>query len=212
MRTAGARNVYVILRKGKWDIPSFLGAGSFFDLNLAYLIMRDPYGVPFTIDQAYPFVRGATIVFGFPDILFKSQNAFVRLLSRINETGADLVLGLFSTMHPQKMDMVERDDSGRVRAIVIKPDSTRLELTWVIAAWKPGFTNFLHEYVETARLKKSAEASGTEIFMGDVIQAAIEADIDVDTVVFPQEYCTDVGTPDSLYAAVQPTESSAAEA
>jgi glucose-1-phosphate thymidylyltransferase len=48
----------VILREGKWDIPAYFNDGTaLLDMHLAYLMMRQPFGSPFTLDQAYPFAR-----------------------------------------------------------------------------------------------------------------------------------------------------------
>src|SRR4029453_16965520 len=60
MKVAGVTKVYVVLRKHKWDIPAYWGDGSELGMNLAYLVLDTSLGVPFTIDQAYPFVQNAT--------------------------------------------------------------------------------------------------------------------------------------------------------
>ncbi len=109
MRMAGARKAYVVLRKGKWDIPTYLGDGLMLDMDLAYLIMRLPFGATYTLDQAYPFVKEAMVVFGFPDILFQPADAFCQVLDHQASTGADVVLGVFLAENPQKMDMVDVD-------------------------------------------------------------------------------------------------------
>ena len=51
MRMANITKVFIILREGKWDIPAYFGNGKMLDMNLAYLMMDLPYGVPFTLDQ-----------------------------------------------------------------------------------------------------------------------------------------------------------------
>src|SRR5262245_10421875 len=53
MARAGIHKVYVVLRTGKWDIPAYLGDGSAFHVNLAYLMMRLPFGPPYSLDPAY---------------------------------------------------------------------------------------------------------------------------------------------------------------
>ena len=66
---AGIRKAYFILREGKWDIPKYFGDGALVEMNLGYLMMRLPFGAPYTIDQAYSFcpcIRSS--LFGFPDI------------------------------------------------------------------------------------------------------------------------------------------------
>jgi glucose-1-phosphate thymidylyltransferase len=61
------------------------------------------------------------LAFGFPDIIFQPEDAFVQLLARQASTKAGIVLGLFPTDQPQKVDMVDLDDDGRIRLIEIKP-------------------------------------------------------------------------------------------
>ena len=49
------------------------------NLPIGYLIMNLPHGVPYTVDQAFAFVRDANIVFGFPDILLNLTILFLAL-------------------------------------------------------------------------------------------------------------------------------------
>src|SRR5215217_5198023 len=92
LRRGGARRTYIVIRKGKWDIPSYFGDGADLNLAIAYLIMNLPHGVPYTVDQAYAFVRDATVLFGFPDILIEPGDAYPRLLEHLHTTQADVVL------------------------------------------------------------------------------------------------------------------------
>ena len=48
MRLAGVTKSFIILREGKWDIPTYLGDGTLLDMHLAYLMMGLPYGAPYT--------------------------------------------------------------------------------------------------------------------------------------------------------------------
>ena len=65
------------------------------DMHLSYLLMELPFGVPFTLDEAHHFVKNMIVVFGFPDIIFQPDNAFIQLLARQAATNADIVLGIF---------------------------------------------------------------------------------------------------------------------
>jgi glucose-1-phosphate thymidylyltransferase len=118
-RRAGVENVYVMLRDGKWDIPAYWGDGQRAGLHVAYLMMRAPYGTPFTLNQAYPFVRDSRVVMGFPDLLVAPDDVYAQLLQRQAATGADVVLGLFPARRPEKVDMVELDETGRPQRFVI---------------------------------------------------------------------------------------------
>ena len=199
MRLAGITKAYIVLRPGKWDIPDYLGDGIIVDMRLAYLMMGLPFGVPYTIDQAYPFLQDAVVAFGFPDMLFEPDDVFLQLLNRQTASSADIVLGIFPADRPQKVDMVDLDDDWRIRRIVIKPRQTDLNYTWGIAVWTPIFTHFMHDYLSVA--KQSAETQ-PELFMGDVVQAAILEGLHVEAVQVSNEPFLDIGTGDDLARAV----------
>lgn len=200
LRLAGVRKVYFILRQGKWDIPSYFGDGTMLDMNLAYLMMRLPFGAPYTLDQAYPFVQNALVALGFPDVLFQPEDAFVHLLARQAETQADIVLGLFPTDQPHTADMVELADDGRVRQILIKPPQTELRYTWMIAVWTPVFTQFMHKFLSQAAANAPEQR---ELHVGHVIQAAVEQGLAVEAVLFPNGACLDIGMPANLIQAIR---------
>lgn len=210
MRLANITKAYIILREGKWDIPAYLRDGKMLDMQLAYLVMDLPFGVPYTLDQAYPFVKDAMVAFGFPDIIFQPDDAFVRLLARQAESNADIVLGLFLGHHTHKIDMVDVDSDGRIRGIQIKPARTQSRYTWIIAVWTSGFTRFMHEYV-LASQRTDKDKTGThveerqELFVGDVIQAAIHNHMQIDAVLFDNANYLDIGTPEDMVKAVQIT-------
>jgi glucose-1-phosphate thymidylyltransferase len=208
MQLAGISKAYIILRKGKWDIPAYLGDGKMLNMDLAYLIMHLPFGAPYTIDQAYPFVQDVVVAFGFPDILFKPDDAFVRLLKQQADTNADIVLGLFPVEEPQKYEMVDMQSDKRIRQIERKPVQTHLQYTWIIAVWTPVFTQFMHEYlfaIQNVNEKYNANSDTSErkeLFVGNVIQAAIENNMRVEGVLFPDYTFLDIGTPDDLVKAM----------
>jgi glucose-1-phosphate thymidylyltransferase len=198
MGAAGISKVFVVLRDGKWDIPAFFGSGTT-DVELAYLVARLPYGPPYTLDTAQSFVQDSLVAFGFPDILFDGDTAFVRLLRRQADSAADVVLGLFPTDRPEIMDMVRLDHAGRVDDIIIRPQQTVLTHCWAIAVWTPAFTRFLHEYLET---HQASAASSPELTVGHVIQAAIRAGLPVTGVPVSDKPFYDIGTPEGLAQAL----------
>ena len=200
MRLAGVTRAFIVLREGKWDIPAYLGDGTLCDMDLAYLLLGLPYGVPYTVDQAYNFVKEAVIAFGFPDIVFESEDAFVQLLSRKAISGADVVLGIFPADVPQKVDMVDMDNDGQIRQIVIKPKRTDLRYTWGIAVWSPDFSRFMHEYLSV--IKETAEQQ-PELFVGDLFNTAIQEGLKVEGVLVSDKPFLDIGTGDDLLKAVK---------
>jgi glucose-1-phosphate thymidylyltransferase len=208
MQRAKVSKVFVILRKGKWDIPAYFGDGKNLGISLAYLMMDLPFGVPYTVDQAFPFVKDSLVVFGFPDILFEPVDAFEQLLGRQNDSGSDIVLGIYQADQPHHMDMVDIDNHGCVKRIDVKPASTNLHYTWIIAAWTPVFTSFMHDYVteQKAKLDKDYPSQSCmkdkELHLGHVIDSAIHNGIQIGAVIFSKDMYLDIGNPKNFQKAL----------
>ena len=159
-----------------------------------------PFGVPYTLDQAYPFVQVAIVALGFQISSFNLKKRLCLCWPGWRPSDADVVLGLFPTDRPEKVDMVDLDDDSRVLHIAIKPRQTHLRYTWGLAVWKPTFTHFLHEHL--IAIKTSAKVR-PELFVGDVIQAAIDDGLRVEAVHVADTPYLDIGTPEDLVRAVK---------
>jgi glucose-1-phosphate thymidylyltransferase len=209
MRLAGAEKAYFVISKGKWDIPAYFGNGSMVNIALAYLITDLTYGVPFTLDSAFPFIKNKRILFGFPDILFQPDDVYVRLIDQMYASRADIVLGLFFAQNPQKMDMVDIKADGTIRDIQIKPLQTNLEWTWITAVWNSTFTQFMHDIVTrylgfmTADDLPFPKQDRKEVFIGDVIREVIGSELKMDQVKFPHGRYIDIGSPEDLVTAIK---------
>ena len=205
MRLAGVKKAYIVLREGKWDIPTYLGDGSLLDMHFAYLMMGDPFGTPYTVDQAYPFIKDELVAFGFADILFGPGDAYVHLLKHQAETKADVALGAYLAHDPDVMDMLEIDPRGRVTSIIKRPGNTGLRYAWVCAVWTPAFTEFQHDFLQRRRTTDSTNRADQrqEVSVGHVIQAAIHEGLHTEAVIFPTHAYLDIGTPEGLQKAVQ---------
>jgi glucose-1-phosphate thymidylyltransferase len=198
MRLAGITEAIIVLREGKWDIPAHFKDGAIVDMRLAYLAVPPTAGPPYTLDYAYPFVRDAIVALGFPDILFEPNDAYPRVLAHQARTHADVVLGLFPADRPETMDVVAVNSGGRVERILVKPAHTTLRQTWGIAVWTPAFTEFLHDRL----MHGSALPRETELHVGNVIQAAIEAGMRVEGLVVSEQPFLDIGVPEHFAQAV----------
>ena len=208
-KNAGIFKTFIVIRKGKWDIPAYFGYGALVNMHISYLIMRDPFGPPFTLDQAYPFVRDTLIAFGFPDIMFNPDDVFKQLLDRQKAIQSDVVLALFPAHNPQIMDMVDIDKNGKIRAMYLKPANSDLNFCWLCGVWTPVFTHFMHEYLQICRQEKilqNAEKDGSgqdDLTVGAVLQAAVQKGLEVYGVTFPNGRYLDIGTPDDLVKSVE---------
>jgi glucose-1-phosphate thymidylyltransferase len=195
MRLAAIDEVYVVIRDGKWDIPAYLGDGSRLGLNIAYLMMGLPWGTPYSVDQAYAFVRDKRVALGFPDMCFHDLQVFRRALDHQTTSGADVVLGVFPADRPHKVDMLAVGADHRVEKIVVKPASTTLHHTWGVAVWTPAFSEFLHSFL-AAHSRGAQQAP--ELFVGDVVRAAMQSGMDVQGVEVSSRPFLDIGTAEDL--------------
>jgi glucose-1-phosphate thymidylyltransferase len=200
MRAAEITQIYIILQAGKWDIPSYFRDGGVADVNLAYLTLGLPFGAPYTLNQAYPFVREKTIALGFADIVFHVEDAYSRLLHELTQDSTDVVLGLFPADRPEKVDMVNLDNKGKITEIIIKPSRTDLHYTWGIAVWKPSFTRFMHEFLRTT---VQTAVHKPELFVGDIIHASIVEGLHVQGLEISREPYLDIGTSEDLLRAIR---------
>lgn len=203
MRQGGVTKAFFILRPGKWDIPAYFKDGEMLEMALGYLMLRSPHGVPYTLDQAYPFVQNALVALGFPDILLQPPDMYAQLVARWQQTQPDVMLGLFPCDRPEKAGMVDFDPDGTVNLIIEKPQKTNLRFMWGIALWTPKFTQFLHNYLAEVERQITPPVARIELPIGDVIQAAIVANLRVEAVPFETGSYLDIGTPEDLVSAVQ---------
>ncbi len=210
-KSAGIKKAYIVVHSGKLDIPAYFGSGQMVGMKLAYLLVDLPIAVPYTLDQAYPFVQNKWVALGFPDVVLHPENSFVQLLTKKMQTGADIVLGLYPTDQPHKMDVVDLDENGCIRQIRSKPsklEGDKVNYAWLTAVWTPVFTKYLHEFVSEHKKKylddcfETAIKNKRELFVGDIFQAAIADRLNIETVLFTDGNCLDIGTPDDLAKAL----------
>lgn len=209
-RAAGITKAFLVIKDGKWDIPNYFRDGDLVGLSLAYVVIAGSLGPPDTIDRAYPFLAQHRVAFGFPDILFGPDDAYARMIERQEDTGADVVLGLHLIEDPTVWDMVDCEEGGCVRDIVMKPASTNLSHGWCCAVWTPRFSTFLHDFLRAdetkrnlGRLANTTNDPGGDLAVGVVLQAALKAGLVMQSVKFPGERSLDIGTPENLLKAVR---------
>lgn len=203
MRLAGVRKAYVLIRAGQWDIANYFGDGCVADMRLAYIPIEASPSAPCSLDHAYPFLGDSVVAFGFPDILFRPADLFARILRHRAATGADVVLALVPAERPSDTDMVDYDERGVVRDIVVRPVQTSLRYTWATAVWTTSFSRFMHEYLARSSGAGSLVVEGREVFVGDVVRAAAKSGLRVECVPCPDGAFLDIGTPDDLVRAIR---------
>jgi len=189
---AGVDQAVVVLRSGKWDVPRALSRYRTLGVDLAYVVVDESPNELYSVAAGLPFTAGRVVALGYPDILFEPKNAYSALIERREATGADLVLGLFPTDRPERVDMVVLDDEQHPIEVVIKQPDRGLRYSWCMALWTPRFSAMLTEHV-TAGAQTNAEPS-----VGDMVQAAIDSGLTTRAVVFDEGSYLDIGTPEDL--------------
>ncbi len=192
LAAGGIERALVVTRREKSDIRRRLGDGRDWGVELGYLLVGPTRSTVETLDAAYSRLRGATVALGYPDIVFHPASAYRDVLDTLASSGADVVLGLFPSDQPEKSDMVELGPDGAIRKLVIKQPDRGLDLTWSIAVWRPRFMQYLHEFVRTD------SGHERELYVGDVVQSAIEAGLSVVAKTFEDGASADLGTPEAL--------------
>lgn len=206
MHRANIKQCFIILGEGKWDIPAFYGNGDKIGIDLAYSVIRNSQGTPFTLDTVYSFISHNIIALGFPDILFDTPNIYCQMIEAFSNKQCDVLLGLFPADSPHLSDMISFDMQGTVDRISIKPLKTDLTHTWGVALWSPKFTQFMHDWLRSIDISNphlyGAKHGHGELFVGDVVQAAIEDGLHVSAIKVSEKPYLDIGTPQNLMRAV----------
>ena len=199
MREAAVDEVVVVVAPGKDDIAESLGVGREFGLDLSYMSRVQPWGVPFTLDSAYDAVGQRTVAFGFPDIMLAPKDSLRRVVRSLEGSSADVILGLFPVEQPSKWDAVVRDETGEIGDILPKPHRESTGLTWILAVWKPSFTDFIHRFVKQFDETKPRDPnSHLDLSLGVVMRKALNAGMTFEGVFIEDGWCHDIGTPDDL--------------
>ena len=198
MQTAGVEEIVMVVSSGKMDILEYFGSGSAFDLRIMYLFDDNLRGMPRSMDLAWPWLQERTVVFGMPDTIFSPSDVYDRMLSRLEEDQADVMLGVFHTDRPQKLCVVRLDGEGKVVHMEDKPTVTDLTIAWGCGCWSPKFSAFMHQFLQ----ENPIAADGKEIVLADIFLAAMEEGLAVHGIYFEEGEYLDVGTPLHLATAV----------
>lgn len=194
LRHAGVTRAFMVLRSGKWDIPARLAQNPVKGIDLSYVVIEQSAGVPWTLDQAYSFVRGSNVVMGFPDILIRPNTLFQQIVERLNAGSYDVVLGVVPARDPGKVDVVDFAADGTVHRIRPKPEGLSAGRAWIAAAWRPSFTDYMHEYLKD---ESQSLHPKRELYLGDIIAASLTS-LDVNSVLCDEGEFIDIGTPGDL--------------
>ena len=190
VRASGIARAVIVTRTEKDDLIA-AAQHPVEGLDVTLCLIAGSRSVPETLAHGLRSIGDVPVALAFPDILYEPADFFRPLIARHRETGADVVLGLFPTARGDKSDMVETDAAGNVRRIWIKAGRDDLGYAWGAAVWGPRFSRLVIDAADDP-------AGDRELQVGQVVQQAIDLDLEVDSVAFPQGLFLDVGTPEDL--------------
>lgn len=190
---AGVGETCIVIAPGKWDIPTHAGDGSRSGQAIAYVLADASPSVPASLDKAWPLTRQRQVVLLFPDIVFAPRQALKSIVTESHESDADLILALVPASSGEKIDIVAVADDGLVQKVTPKPGKEHSGWTWVAATWNHNFSELLHNMLQTENIVVQRE-----LYVGDVINTAIDTGLCVRALSFPDGQSFDLGTPDEL--------------
>ncbi len=120
LAAASISKAFVIISDHKSEVMRFLSDGRECGVDLAYLHQREVCGLPNALSCAYPWIRSSRVALLLPDTLIEPQDSIAQLLSFLETSGSDIVLGVFPTPHPEDLCPVEFDEQGRVTGSMTK--------------------------------------------------------------------------------------------
>jgi glucose-1-phosphate thymidylyltransferase len=152
---AGLHHVIFVINETKHQLVGYFGDGHRFGCNISYVVQESDNGkgkstspgLAHALDSGYHLIQGKTVFFGMADTIMQPVDVFARAYLA-SAPGDDVILGMFTTDHPEKFGMVHIDQDQRVLEIVDKPKITSLKEMWGFIIWRPRFTEFLHDSVQ----------------------------------------------------------------
>jgi len=194
LRRAGVRQCVIVIAEWKLEIARVFGDGSALGVALSYVMRPVPRGLADALLAAEPWLADRDVCLTLPDTLIAPDDALARVRTERERSGADLVLGVFPTDHPEQLGPVRVDPHGDVVEVLDKPAATDLRNTWGMAMWSPRFTTLLAAEV--------AAATDAKPVLGAVFQRAIDAGLRVRAVTFGDGRFVDVGTSQGIAEAL----------
>jgi len=195
----GIRHQHIIIAPSKQDIPAHLGDGERLGASIVYTEIADSPSVPHSLDAAFDSVAGDDVVLVFPDIMFEPRAEIAEFFSTQTPSDIDILLALVPSTRGDKVDMVSLAGDGLVDEVVPKPGIGICGWTWVAAAWSAKFSKFLHEFLNEPG-PDHVPAADSELYVADVINAAIKNGLVCQAGRFAGGTAIDIGTPGDFAA------------
>ena len=130
LRDAGITDVAVVLgNKGREEIQAHLGDGSAFGVDITYVVQGNPLGIAHAVGCCRGFVGDDDFVVYLGDNVLK--RGIAELVGSFEAGDHVAGIALQHVEDPGRFGVADVDDSGRVRALVEKPEVPPSDLALV---------------------------------------------------------------------------------
>jgi glucose-1-phosphate thymidylyltransferase len=177
-------HVYIVVPEWKPEIMRYLQDGKQFNHHISYLYNSDALGLADALLSGSAWLSDKHTCFAMPDTLFSPANSFEHLIDLLENSQADLVLGVFPTDEPQHFAPVEFDETGKVLNIEEKPLNPKVNNAWGIAVWTPAFWSFFNQ---------EGQALTPGISITQIFDKAVKTGLKVNCIYFANGWYKDIG-------------------
>lgn len=188
---AGIHQCCIVIADWKTELVKYFGDGSDFGLSIMYVNQTAARGLPSAIDLCFPWVEESAVCLCLPDTVFDPHDSVRTLIDDFWTQKSDLMLGIFPTLHPERLGPVRLNGDGTVVEVLDKPKETDLRNTWGMAVWSPNFSTLLHEAI-------GREQGESKVPLGDYFQRAIACGLRVHGRYFSTGHYHDVGVAEGI--------------
>lgn len=191
LKTAGLRDIGIVVNSIESSIPKQLGNGESLGVNLEYIIQEEQLGLAHAINLCHPFVGDDPFCVFLGDNIF--QDKMERLLREFPASDKEASIALYEVPDPSRFGIAEVNE-GKIIRVVEKPKDppSNLAICGVYLFRKSIFGAI-------SRIKPSWR---NELEITDAIQQLITDGCDVSPYIL-QGWWIDAGKPDAIINANQ---------
>lgn len=166
MKVAGVSRLYIVVGYHKEAIMDYVGSGSRYGMEIAFLYQDEPKGNANALSLVEPFVdRPFCVVFG--DEYLEPNSAMKKLADFHFANAGDSAVGVIKTEDARTTSIVKVDKDGRILDIVEKPQTREF--------WDNLGENGTHvfEPIVFEYIKKTPAGLGGEVFLSDTVKQMV---------------------------------------
>ena len=121
LRTAGIKEILIIVGRNKESIMNYLGSGERLGVDIYYRIQEKPKGSAYAVYQGKDFIGSEDFAVMYGDNYFKPYNIIKKFIHFHEVNNSDVSLLLHPVEDPRRFGIAKINNDGLVLDIVEKP-------------------------------------------------------------------------------------------